>query len=352
MYQFADGFDNYGNNYSLTNGYPWDKVNGVTVITSDYRFAPPPGAVGGCASGSGGNYLRKNLTSNQSTVIVGFGMKFTALPSSAQDFLYFWDNNNEQMGLAINSLGQLQFYRGNGQQPGSGGQPLNTAIGSASPNGTIAANTWYGFVVQITISSSNGSIACYLNGSSTPIISATGLNTSGDGNAFTNQVSVGNVLGNLNSWRADDAFFWDTTGTTNNSIPNTDTRIITKVPNAAGTYTNWVPTPSGNANWQNVSQTPPNTSDYNSNDVSGTKDSYKTPVVGISMTPLCTVVRASLWENDAQTHNPSLMIRSNGTDIVGPALPTLTSSPLFYDQLFSGLTGPLADTCEIGIQEG
>src|SRR6266436_4576164 len=67
-YQFADPFDQYGNNYLLTAGYPWDTLSSAgvaTVLNTDFRFTPPGSLPGGCCSVTQGNWIRKNLGSFQ-----------------------------------------------------------------------------------------------------------------------------------------------------------------------------------------------------------------------------------------------------------------------------------------------
>lgn len=357
--QFDDGFDIYGNATAFVAGYPWDTVSGPVVSsTADGRFAPPAGLPGGCASTPQNNWIRKNLVGNQATLIVGFGFKAAALPGSGQaGILDFWDSGNFQLNLAVTAAGALQFWRGNGLAPGGGGQPLSVQVGATSPNGTIQPNVWYGIIVVVTFNGSTGSVAIYLNGSATALISSSGLNTAPSGNAWANMVSIGNINNNMSS-KYDDFFCWDSTGAVNNAAPLTDVRIITKVPSQAGNYTNW--TPNGLAsNWQNVSQMPPNVADYNANNTPGTKDSYGVPSAGLALSPLSVTVRASLWRDDGLTHTPSLMVRSAGTDGVGAALPALGSSPAIFDTQFvndpatgAPWTAAAADAAEIGVVEG
>lgn len=355
-YQFADGFDNYGNSYTLLAGYPWDVApNGAsTTSTADVRFTPPSGLPGACMVNSGsGNVLRKILSSNQSTIIMSVGYKITALPGTTQgnlqEIVSVWDGSTEQCCLTVNSNGALQFRRS--FAPG-------TAIGAISANGTIVANAWNGLIVVIVVSATVGSVQLFMNGNTTPVINSTGLNTSASGNAFASQVGLG---GNVNSAvlsHYDDFLCLDGSGTSLNSAPTTDIRIITKMPSGAGTYTNWTPNGLG-SNFQNAAVQPPSTSDYNANNVGGTKDSYTTQVAGLQLAPLCMVLRASLERDDAGTHTPSLFVRSAGVDGAGTVTPALTSSYIFYDSVLINdpatgvpFLGPAADAVQIGVIEG
>jgi hypothetical protein len=352
-YQFADGFDNYGNAYNLTNGYPWDSVVGASapaVSTADFRFAPPGSLPGGCVALSNGTtYIRKNLIGNPVTIIAGFGIKLSVLTGTNQDIFQLWDTGVSQVTLGLNTNGALQFYRG----------ALATAIGTSSPNATIVAGAWYGIQVQITINGSTGSVACYINGSTTPVINSSSLNTQATGNAFATQVSLGTgpfVTGQTIKY--DDFYCFDSTTGFLNALPSGDTRILTKMPSGAGNYTNWTPTGLG-SNFQNAAVQPPSTADYNANNVATTKDSYAMQSASLAVAPVFVMARASLERDDAGTHNPSLFVRSSATDSAGVATPTLTSSYLFYDAVFQNdpatsvaWTAAGADAAQVGIIEG
>lgn len=356
-YQFADGFDNYGNNYTLTAGYPWDITpnNATVTSTTDTRFTPPGLTPGGCITNSGsGNVLRKILTSNQSTLIVGFGYKITGLPGASQGSLQeicsFWDGVTEQCALVVNSNGALQFYLG-----GAAG----TAIGTPSANGIIAANNWYGLSLQVTIApSSGGSVQLYLNGSPTATLNSSAITTSSSGSSFASQVGLGGKVNAAIVAKYDDFYCFDTTGSFLNALPGYDVRILTKMPASAGFYTNWTPTGLA-SNWQNAAVMPPSISDYNSNNTPNTKDSYTMQTTGLTIAPLFVVARASLTRDDANTHNPIVFVRSGSVDATGTTTPALTSSYAFYDnpQYTDPNTGIAwtalaADTAQVGVTEG
>ena len=361
-YQICDPFDSYGNNFGLTASYPWTNVTGSpTVINTDSRFpSPAAGIPVGCLSVNPSNYARGNLVGTPSSLIVPVGVKFIGLPtSSPNDFLTFWDSGKFQVSLAVTSNGGLQFYRGNGLAPGSGGQALNAAIGTLTPNGTVVPGTWYGMLIQVTFNGSSGSVQLNLNGSSSAVINSSSLNTAPTTNAYATQVGLGNTANaGFAVVRYDDFLCLDTTGAFLNTPPTNDTRLIQKLPTQAGFYTNWTPTGLA-ANWQNAAVAPPNTSDYNANNTGGTKDSYTPPTAGLTTNPLMVMARGSLYRDDAGPHTPSLMVRSGSTDGVGSALPPITSSPLYYDTVFqndpntsSAWTGANADAAQVGVVEG
>lgn len=355
-YQFADGFDNYGNSYQLTAGYPWDTIiGGGTQLTStaDFQFAPPAPCPGGCLIISNSTSIRKNLSSNQSTIIMSFAFKLTTLPSSTPtDILAIWDAGTEQVGLSVSGSGVMQFFRGS---VGGG-----TSIGTSTPPATIAAGVWYSVALQVVVGTGTaGSVQLFLNGAAVPVINSTGLNTSNTGNSFANQVSIGaGVNVGQGAIRYDDFFCFDGSGVTLNSVPSGPTRIVTKMPNGAGNYTNWTPT-GLSSNWQNAAVQPPSTSDYNANNVSTTKDSYGMQISGLGVPPLFMLLRASLERDDAGPHTPSIFVRSATVDSSGTATAALGASYAWYDSVVvndpatsSPWTGAGADAAQPGIIEG
>jgi hypothetical protein len=257
------------------------------------------------------------------------------------------------MRFGSDANGALQVYRGDGN-----GNYLVAALGSPTANGTIAAGAWYGMAMQVTFNGSSGSFVLYINGSATPALNLSGLNTAPSGNNYASQVHIGNKANAAyGGSRYDDFYCLDTTGGFLNALVGTDSRIITKVPSGAGNYTNWSPVGMA-SNWQNVSQQPPNTSDYNANNVGGTKDSYALPSISLGTAPYAVIAQASLEKDDGATHVPSLLVRSGSTDGVGAALPALTSGYLFYQTVFqndpatsAAWTGPGADAAQVGIEE-
>ena len=357
-YQFADGFDNYGNAYTLTAGYPWDTVQGGaanTVSTADFRFAPPGSLPGGCyVETSNGSYIRKNLTGNPSTLIVGFGYKLVALPPvNPIDIVTFWDSGTMQASLTVNANGALQFCRG---QINSGG----TLIGGITANSTLVAGNWYGLALQIVFAGgTSGSVQLYVNGNAVASINSTGLNTISTANAYATQVSIGAASSqSQGNQKYDDFYCFDTTGGFLNALLGGDARILTKMPASAGTYTNWTPNGLG-SNFQNAAVQPPNVADYNANNTPTTKDSYTMQSAGLAVAPYFVMTRASLTRDDAGTHTPGLFVRSGSTDSSGTTTPAITSSYQFYDGVFqndpstsTAWTGPGADNAQAGIIEG
>lgn len=310
MFQFCDTFCTINS----TTQAPYEATSGTITYSSSYaRFAAPAGCQSGGVKIAASSSLRKNLSSNQATLIAFCSFGALALPGSGNStVMAFLDNGTCQCLLAVTPSGQLQFYNG-----GSGG---TVAIGSPSASGLISSSSApaHGIEVQVTINSSTGSVSCWLDG--VQVIHSTGLNTQQSANAFANQAQLSGVSGsqgNNNEGFYTDYFrVWDSTGSTQNAALGTDRQPITKLPSGAGTNTNW--TPNGlTHNYQCVSVVPPSGSDYVSASGSGVIDDYAMPVAGISTAPSMVVAQSYYEKTDANTRTYTTGVLSSGSSGVG-----------------------------------
>jgi len=309
-----DGFDHYN-----TTGERWDTVHGTIQYGASYaRFAAAPNCVGqGCRLvGGPTSYKIKNYNANVSQPIASFAVMFETITSYYNTFLQFLDNGTCQISLGYTSSGQLVVYRGNGA----------TALGSSSP-GVVTGNTWYFIDIAATIGpGASGSVSVHL---STPkggsaLIAVTGVNTSSDGNAWVNQVMIGDSNQNNDSLRFDDFHAHDASGSAPNSILGEGTRIYTKMPNGPGALTNWEPN-GASANWQCVDEVPP---DMGTTYVSApglVEDNYAVGEAGFTGTVNGLVRRSLIQKTDAGAHTFQNGVRSVGVDQFGAAATVLSS---------------------------
>lgn len=344
-YQFGDGFDNYQDSTQiydstqLTNG-------GIVYASSHARFPAPAGLTGQGVVVNQNSWARKNLLSNQATLICGIAFRFPALGTNPEGFLAFEDANSTQTFIAVLANGSLQFYRATTSNP----------IGSASAAGLIFPNVWYGLVIQVTINSSTGSVQAWLNGGASQIINSSGLNTQATGNAFAGQMRFGDFQ-NARAREFDDLYVYDTSGGTQNANPG-DSRIITKMPNGAGNSTQW--TPSAGSNWQCVDEIPPNDdTDYVSSSTAGQTDLYTTQSASLSSAaPNFVVTRRRHRKDDAGAHTDQSIIRSGSTNASSTAV-AVPSTYAFVDDIFvndpntaaAWASGTAADAIQIGVVE-
>lgn len=315
-YIFADGFDNY-----TTPTQVWDSLIGTaTISAANARFSSGSTTAQGIAI-SQNSGITKNFV-NTTTIIVGFAYWVTTLGTNFV-FTQFFDNGTVQCGLGVTNAGALQLFRGSGS-----GSP----IGAASANGLIQNNSWTYVEIQITFSATVGTIQVWLNGGSSPVLNNTGLNNITTANAFCNQFRIGELSNQGILPKFDDAYIFDTTGTTQNAHLG-DTKIITKMPSGAGASTQW--TLNGAAtNWQCVNEIPPNDdTSYVSDQTAGHIDLYATQSASLSGTVGFFVTRHRWRKDDANVHTIQPIIQSNVTQATGTTA-TLGSSYQYFDNIF------------------
>lgn len=309
-YQFWDGFDNYSSSTEL-----WDTVNGSVSYSGSYaRFAAPAGLLSQgmkCNSTGGAVWKQKNLLSNQQTMIFGFAIYITTLSAAGggSDIMQFMDSGSLQCRLSITSSGQIALVSG-------GGSGLAT-----SASGVITGSVWYWLDVELTIGAGSGSIAVYVNqpAGGSPVLNASGLNNRSTSDNYINAVRIGDFsFGGSMGLFFDDFHAHDNTGSAPNAIIG-DSRIYTKVPNAAGYSTQWTPT-GASANWQCVDDsTPDGDTTYVSSNTPGQIDGYAVPLAGFTGTVNGVVRRSYVRKDDASAHTFQNGVRSGSTNALGTA---------------------------------
>lgn len=216
-----------------------------------------------------GNAPGKSLGVNLTTVIVGARAN-VSLPGTSGILLDFRDvtANASQVTLRLFNDGSLRFFLGNG---------TGTPLGSASATGLISASTWVYIEAKVTIDASAGAVELRINGNTSAVISATGLNTKSTANTWVSGVSLSSPTGNS---LFDDWYMLDTTGASPLNTYLGNIRIVTDVPNGAGSHTQFTPTNPTNVNWSNVGNIPANTAEYNADGTVNDIDSYAFPNIG------------------------------------------------------------------------
>ncbi len=332
MYQFTDSFDHY--NTAFLNALSmYEAVNGTATISSAYARWPAVGSYpnqGVYISGSN-SYLRKNLKSNQGTLIAFRTYGCAALPPSNPDFIIgFLDVGTLQCFLGVTPLGALQFYT----QSFTG---LATAIGPASANGLIAPSSKpnHGIEIQVTFSASAGSVECYLDGAL--VIALTGsLNTIKSANAYANQVQIGSGGSGFSPTNGDYCDYlrvWDSTGSYQNVPVGYDVRKLTKLPQGAGDYTQW--TANGAASdWQCVDDASPDGDSTYVSSAGLNYDSYAMGTSGLSGVPSQVVVKSYVRKDDGATRTLQTGVRSGSSNGLGSAA-TMGSTYAWVDGCIS-----------------
>ena len=327
-YQFWDGFDNYAGSTEL-----WDSVavsSNISYSSAYCRFPAPSGTLGQGMRIGGSASKTKNFTGNQATAIASFAIFFESLPSTGHyGFVAFNDAGLNQCFLAVLPTGALQIFNGNG----------STVLGTSAP-GVVTSGVWYWIDLIITINATTGAATVYLNQpvGGIALLTISSANTQRTGNAYANQVCIGDFNSSGNVMRFDDFHCHDSSGSAPNAVLG-DSRIYTKKANGAGYATTWTPNGAA-ANWQCSDDSPPDgDTTYNANNTPGTTEGYAVPSAGFTVAPNGLVRRSYVRRDDAGPHTFQNGIRSGSTNALGTAF-TVPASYAWTDCLTCYVNDP------------
>ena len=266
-----------------------------------------------------------NLGVNLATLIVGFAVNIP-LPGTGWSSIYQWydslaGSNNTQVSLQVNSQGQLQFFQGSG---------TSTPLGAASALGTITTGLWAFLELKITFNSATGAVECRKNGVTSPVITASGLNTAPSGN---NQVNRVYFMGN-NTAFFDDWYMLDTTGSgalatyLGNGKLQTDAANSDATPNQFGTN----PSQGSGSHFNNVKQLPlVNDSSFNFDNTVSDTELYGFPA-NLGSTPLFLNFWTRQWLDNSGTRTTEIPCKS-GSTTVNSAVITPSTNPSYFNSL-------------------
>jgi hypothetical protein len=317
-YIFADGFDLYTESYSaqgqLTTMGPWTNSYRETFIRNVTRFG-----VGRSLGFRDDCWIRKEFaTDSTNTIYISFAMYFNRGLYNNDNFFRFelTDATNYNIVVQFMTSGNIEIYRGPGWW-------TNTGTKIATFNTAFKGFTWHHFQIKVVIDSVNGSITIRRDGDPNDTLSATGLNTKFSSTVNTRAVLfyVGYVY---DTFFMDDLIVNDSSGTTLNTWPG-DIRCYSLSPTAAGDTTDFTPTPT-QANYLNVNETAPNTTNYNSSNVVGATDLFNIADLASAPSAIYAVVpRCVANKADAGSRSGAIVVKSGTTVSPGTSKILLTT---------------------------
>lgn len=263
---------------------------------------------------SGGNTnISKPFTAN-ATVHVGFGFRFSSLPSATARVCVLIAGGSGNCRININSIGKIEIRN-------SGGTLLATGTQ------TLIANRWYFIEAKAFQNGASGTIEVHIDGAVD--IASTTVNI-GSANWDTLQFIRENAASATytGTFDYDDVYVFSTGGSTNNGFVG-DVRVETLYPTADGNYSAWTPN-SGSTHFNRVNEAsgtyPDDDTTYNSDATPGDRDSYAfgnlSPATG---TVLAVQYNVYARKDDAGTRTVCAFARISGTDYDGSSL-NVTSS--------------------------
>lgn len=222
---FADGFDFYSVPADVLQR--WDSYSSTSnqvVLSSTTAFSL--GQSIEFSSTNITNNITKALPSNEATVFLNFRTRRSGAQagSTAFGFVQLRDVTTPQLTVMIDETGLLTVRSG-----GTAG----TILGSVAA--ALTAGSWDSFQIKAVINNTTGSVEVRKNGSTTPLLTLSNVNTrGGTTNNYANSVVFGGT-GNTSSpalnWFFDDIFVYSGVG----ALPNDwtgDLRAVTQAPAA------------------------------------------------------------------------------------------------------------------------
>jgi hypothetical protein len=274
----------------------------------------------------GGNALTLNtqsvaeafaLPASPSTVFASIAVS----PNSrAGVFIGFNEAATVHVLIARLSDGAVIAYRGS----------ASIELGRSAP-GLIPDTGYTSIQTKVVIHDTTGSVEVRLNGSATPVLTLTNVDTRNAGSGVITSVVLNlSGAGGIGSAGVyfDDLVAWDTTGSENNDWLG-DLRVDSYLPTADGD-TVTLTTSSGSDHYALVDEVPASGTDYVQSGTPGNKDLYQ--LANMSHTPAAihaVLVVGQLLKDDAGTREMALILKSSGTESDSSNIAPSTSSQRF-----------------------
>lgn len=236
----GDGFDFYNGVADMTvPGTIWANTSVAATLAGPTRFG-----VGLSEQFSLNVHLDSISFANSTTVYLNFAHICNAVQSAGNTLgmgFVLYDATTEQIRLGLLQDGSYALM-----------SSVGTVIvaGTRSPANSFIQNVWNHVQAKIVIDPSAGSFELRLNGSATPIVLATGLNTRVSSNSFCNRVQLA-CTSNVVSGNVDDFYIFNDQG----AAPNTwqgDVRAVQQMPSSDFSVT-WTPN-SGSLRFNRVNE--------------------------------------------------------------------------------------------------
>ena len=265
--------------------------------------------------------INKILPSTYPSVVVGIGFRITT------NGLSDGTPNHAILSLLTAAGGAVATI----STDASGRIAVSGTAGVVATGTTVTLlNTWYYVELKLIVGTS-GSCELHLNGVPGEILSTVG----NFGTTNIGRVSMSEPGNNLSDLFLDDLYVQDLTGSAPNNDFLGDVVVETLFPSSDGTHLDWTPVPSG-THFNKVNETVPDgDSTYVSDLTPGDMDTYNVnPLAAVSGTVYGVVTNLYARKDDAAGRQIAPVIREAGADHVGATTIGITTSYLFYRQVW------------------
>lgn len=244
---FHDGFDGSTTSDGASVGITGNGYLGIVGWLTSSNAQSTSGREPGGRAIYAANVCYYDLPANKTTLVVGFAMIGAAADNRA--VLSFYDAGTIQLCMSVSGgpgAPVMQVRRGN---------ESGTVLGQTGP-GVYAFNVWTFWEIKVTFNQTTGSVEVRKNGSPTPVINVTGIDTCNTANEYANQIRLES---NSNQIVYDDFYVCDTAGSLNNDFLG-DVASYAYDPDA-DTLVEWTLS-SGSTAWSLLDETPYNDTDF------------------------------------------------------------------------------------------
>lgn len=311
--QLIEGFDHFDND-TLASLKGWTHAHPSNGTTSYVPGRLSGGALELNAPSSASHSFQKTLPGTYAEGIFGFAFIVNSLASTRQIATILTAGLGSILSIYINTGGKIAL--GSGQ--------TGTAV--------LTANAWNYVEVHVKVNGASGQVSTQVNGSADIPTTTVNLGTTNIG--AVELYADSNI--NFGGWNVfDDLYFLDTSGPSPRNTFLGDIRVETLFPDADGSDNDWTPN-TGSNHFSRVDDNPPDDdASYVTSATVGDRDTYK---YGSLSTLSGTVfgVQTNLYarKDDATARTLAPVIRQGGTNYDGTATGGLSTSYVFYSEIF------------------
>lgn len=316
------GFDDFDTTLLQANSVWYTWPNGyLPFITSGGQYG------GNClAIDDLYGYAYRPIPGNPVTVIYQFGFKLGNYGLIGDEKIFAVnDGATVQCYLTHNGAGILRALNGSG-----------TLLGAGSTT-NLLLNTWHDIEAKITIHPSAGVFTVKVDNVQVLTANLSQV-TRTSANSYTNLLIMGNASQHNGAyWRYDNMILMNTDQVDGKDYCNDflgPKRLVTRLPTGNGSHHAW--TPSTGTNYQTVDEVPPSTTDYNTANAIGDKDTFTfAPLTG---SPVINAVVCNIYGGPSSAMAGRLkstcvsgVSSADGTEVVIPGSVNYLPSIIYED---------------------
>lgn len=303
---FFSGFDHLDTAGLALAGWSVSSTTAITVASAAARTGT--NGVQISTSSSGQDMKRQvDVSEEHATFVVGLAV-YRPSANSLGVINFMSDNAGTfHLSFRITTDGSLDVRRGANSVAAGG-----TIISAASVANAVPVGVWTHLGFRVVLSDTVGEIGIWVNGQQQIALTSQDTKNGGTKTAFDTIDIYGASV-----FYIDDLYILNGAGSSPWNAFLGDRRVVALTPNGAGGLTQ-LTSSSGSTNYQNVDETPANTTDYNSGATTGLTDTYTYTDLAASVTSVSAVQFVPYArKTDVDTLYLKAVARLSGTNHTG-----------------------------------